>query len=163
MDRRRFVSRMASVLLLLLASSAAVFIAGCPQSQYHSAVIAEHDFKLAVQSFQQAETVEFQSGRIAADEHQKLEAGIEKVALAGQTLTTSLQAGAANTTVQQNFATVSTALTDLLNSGVLGIKNPTSQQVLKVSIQTAQAILSNVSSLLSVPTTTTLPAKTGGN
>ena len=141
----------------------AAFSAGCPSSAYHSAVVAEHDFKLAVQSFQQAEMVEFQSGRIGQDEHQKLEAGIEKVALAGQTLTTSLQAGAANTTVQQNFATLSAALTDLLNSGVLGIKNAQSQQLLKVVIQTAQAILSNVSSLLSTPTTTTLPAIKGGN
>lgn len=147
---RRILPLMICVLFL------AVFSAGCPSSAYHSAVIAEHDFKLAVQSFQQAEMVEFQAGRIGQDEHQKLEAGIEKVALAGQTLTTSLQAGAANTTVQQNFATLSTALTDLFNSGVLGIKNDNSKAILKAVIQAAQAILSNVSSLLSAPTSTTL-------
>lgn len=135
-------------------------LSGCPSTQYHKAVVAEHDFKLAVQSFQQAEIVEFQSGRIDQDEHQRLEAAVEKVAHAGQTLTTSLQAGAMNTTVLQNFQTLSDALTDLQNSGVLGIKNPQSQQLLKVTVQTAQAILSNVATLLSAPTTTTLQ---GGN
>src|SRR5258705_376026 len=116
------------ILSVMFLFACMVALAGCPQSQYHSAVIAEHDFHLVVQSFQQAEMVEFQAGRIGADEHRQLEGGIEKVALAGQTLTTSLQQGAANTTVQQNFATVSTAVTDLLNNGVLGIKNTQSQQ-----------------------------------
>ncbi len=148
-----------SLFFILLSFS----LAGCPASSYHSAVVAEHDFKLAVQSFQQAEIIEFNSGRIGQAEHQKLEAGIEKVATAGQTLTTSLQSGAANATVQQNFTSLSTALTDLMNSGVLGIKNAQSQQLLKVTVQTAQAILSNVAMLLNSPTTTTLPAPTGGN
>ena len=106
--------------------------------------------------------VEFQAGRIDATEHQKLEAGVEKGRTRRSDTHHVLQAGAANTTVQQNFATLSTALTDLLNSGVLGIKNAqSSQQLLKVAIQTAQAILANVSSLLSAPTTTTLPATKG--
>lgn len=136
-----------------------LFSSGCPSSSYHRAVVAEHDFKLAVQSFQQAEMTEYQSGRIDAVTHKQLEAGIEKVALAGQTLTTSLQQGANNTTVSQNFSSVSSALTDLMNNGVLGIKNDNSKRLLTVTIQTAQAILQNVQSLLALPSTTTL----GGN
>ena len=128
-------------------------MAGCPKTAYHSAVVAEHDFTISLKAFQQAEMVEFQGGRIDAAEHQKLEAGIERVATAAQTLVSSLQAGAANATVQQNFTTVSQAVTDLLNNGVLGIKNANSQALVKAVLQTAQAILSNVSTLLAQPAT----------
>ena len=151
--RRKRVVLSCAILVL------AVYSAGCPSSAYHKAVVAEHDFKLAVQSFQQVEMTEYQSGRIDAATHKQLEAGIEKVALAGQTLTTSLQQGANNTTVSQNFSSVSSALTDLMNNGVLGIKNDNSKRLLTVTIQTAQAILQNVQSLLALPSTTTL----GGN
>jgi len=140
--------KIATVLALALALS------GCPHGAYHSAVVAEHDFTTGLKSFQQAEMIESQNGRIDATEHQKLEAGIEKVATAAQTLVTSLQGGVANTTVQQNFATVGAALNDLLDNGVLGVKNDQSKTLLKTLIQTVQAILANVGSLLAQPTTT---------
>lgn len=145
--------KVAPILILALALS------GCPSTAYHSAVVAEHDFKTSVQAFQQAEMVEFQAGRIDATEHQKIEGGVERVGLAAQTLVSSLQQGAANTTVQQNFSTLSQAVTDLLNNGVLGIKNPQSQALVKAVLQTAQAILANVSTLLAQPTTTTTGVK----
>lgn len=132
----------------------ALTLAGCPQSTFHAATVAEHDFAVSVQSFQQAEMQEFQAGRIDAAEHQKLEAGIEKVGLAGQTLVTSLQAGAANTSVQQNFGTLSQAVNDLLSNGVIPVKNAQSQALIKAVLQTAQAILSNVSTLLAQSSTT---------
>jgi hypothetical protein len=144
------------VLLLALALS------GCPAgSTYHSAVVAEHDFKTGVAAFQKAEMVEFQNGRIDQAEHQKIEAGVEKIGLAAQVLVKSLQGGAANTTVQQNFATVEAAITDLLNNGVLGVKNAQSQQLLRLAIQTASDILVNVGQLLAAPTTTATPAVKG--
>ncbi len=144
-----------AICTVILIVAVAVFCAGCPQGAYHSAVVAEHDFKTSVQAFQQAEMVEFQAGRIDAAEHQKIESGIERIGLAAQTLVASMQQGAANTTVQQNFATLSQAVTDLLNNGVLGIKNAQSQALVKAVLQTAQAILANVSTLLAQPTTTT--------
>lgn len=161
MVRRR--SRQWAIGFIPLWMMASLLAMGCPKSAYHSAVVANHDFKEVVKAFQKAEIVEFQNGRVDAAEHKLLEGGIEKVALTGQTLTASLQAGASNTTVQQNFDTVSQAVTDLLNNGVLALKNSQSQQLLKVSIQTGQAILANVVSLLHLQTTTTLPAATGGN
>jgi hypothetical protein len=146
---------------MLVVTLVAVLCVGCPSSAYHSAVVAEHDFSTALKSFQQAEILEFQNGRIDQVEHQKIEAGVEKVGLAAQVLVGSLQSGAANTTVQQNFATLSAAVADLMNSGVLGIKNAQSQQLVKLVLQTAQAILSNISSLLAAPTTTTSTTKGG--
>ncbi len=154
MTRRR-----RAICTTVLALAVTVWCAGCPKNAYHDAVVAEHDFKLGVQSFQQAEIQEFQSGRIDATEHQKIEGGVAQVGTAAQTLVASLQQGAANTTVQQNFATVSAALTALLNEGVLGIKNVTSQALLRTIIQTAQAILANVGTLLAQPTTTTTGGK----
>lgn len=156
------VKRSRSRQWVLLLPLVILIAAGCPKGAYHSAVVANHDFKEVVKAFQKAEIVEFQNGRIDAAEHKQLEGGIEKVALSGQTLTTSLQTGASNTTVQQNFDTVSAAVNDLLNNGVLALKNSQSQQLLKVSIQTGQAILANVMSLLHLQTTATLPT-TGGN
>jgi hypothetical protein len=139
--------KVAPILLLALA------LCGCPSGTYHDAVVAEHQFKTGVAAFQKAEMVEFQNGRIDQVEHQKIEAGIEKIGLAAQTLVKSLQGGSANTTVQQNFGTVEAAITDLLNNGVLAIKNEQSKQLLRVAIQTASDILVNVGQLLAAPTT----------
>jgi hypothetical protein len=151
--RKRKLGAIAVVLML------GMFVAGCPKGAYHDAVVAEHDMKSGVAAFQQAEMQEYQAGRIDLATHQQLEAGVEKVGLAAQVLVSSLQAGAANTTVQQNFDTMGQAVNDLLANGVLGVKDTTSKQVLKTLIETIQAILKNIGSLLSVQTTTTV----GGN
>ena len=82
----------------------------CNQSAYHSAVIAEHDFVTALQAFQQAELAEHTNGRIAADEHQRIEGAVEKIGNAAEILNASLQAGASNVTIQQNFNTISQSL-----------------------------------------------------
>ena len=143
-------------LTLRLMILAVVWLAGCPKGTYYDAVVAEHQFKTGVASFQKAEMIEFQNGRIDAAEHQKIEGGIEKMGLAAQVLVKSLQSGATNTTTQQNFATVEAAANDLLDSGVLGVKNSQSQQLLKVALQTGLDILTNVGQMLAAPTTTTV-------
>lgn len=131
---------------------------GCPKGAYHDAVVAEHQFKSVTQAFQKAEITEFNNGRIDPAEHKVIEHGIEQVGMTAQVLVTSLQNGASNTTVKDNFATVSAALTDLLNNGVLHIKNQTSQDILKVSLAGLKAILDNVGQMLSTQTATTTTA-----
>lgn len=144
-------------LMAVLLLSITLWASGCPpKGAYHDAVTAEHDFAQVVQHFQQAEIQEHTDGRIDDATHQKIEAGVEKVGLAAQTLVTSLQSGASNTTVKQNFDTVAAALNTLLDDGVLGIKNPNSVLLLKTLISTAQAILKNVGSLLSIQPTVTI-------
>lgn len=149
MLRRKYLTLVAVLVL-------AVVSAGCPKGAYHDAVVAEHQFKEVVKGFQKAEIVEFNNGRVDAVEHKAIEDGIGKVGITAQTLVSSLQSGASNTTVQQNFDTVSAAVTGLMDNGVLGLKNNNSKAVLKTSLQTAGAILANVSSLLHLQTTTTL-------
>ena len=144
MNRKRFFA--VSIL------GAALLLGGCPKGAYHDAVVAEHSFTTSLNSFQQAEQTEFQAGRIDAGEHQKIEAGIGKAAQAAQVLVASLQSGAANSTVQQNFQTVISAVGDLLNNGVLGIKNAQSQATLAAALKVAQAVLNNVSSLINTST-----------
>lgn len=131
---------------------------GCPKGAYHDAVVAEHQFKSVTQAFQQAEIKEAGNGRIDPAEHKAIEQGIEQVGLTAQVLVTSLQNGASNATVKDNFATVSAALTDLLNNGVLHLKNQTSKDILTTSIAAVRAILDNVGQLLSMQTSTTTTA-----
>lgn len=161
MKLRRFLTRYQGeyfAITFILALAVAAFCAGCPKGAYHDAVVAEHDFKLGVAAFQQAEIQEFQAGRIELVEHQKLEGEVERIGQAAQVLVSSLQSGASNTTIQANFSTVSAALTSLIDNGVLGIKNTQSQQLLKTLLQTVQAILANVGTLLAQPATTTVPS-----
>jgi len=120
-------------------------LSGCPKgTPYHDAVVAEHQFKTIVQSFQQAEVIEFQNGRISPAEHAQLEAGVAKVAQAGIVLTTAMQQGALNSDVNTDISALSAALTSLLNDGVLGVKNPQSVAALSAIVKTAQAIVQNV-------------------
>lgn len=136
-------------LTMALLAPVTLLMAGCPKGgAYHDAVVAEHSFTTALGSFQKAETTEFQSGRIDTAEHQKIEAGIETTGKAAQVLVKSLQSGAANTTIQQNFSTLTGAIADLLNNGVLGIKNAQSQATLKAALLVAQDVLQNVTSLI---------------
>jgi len=131
----------------------AIAMTGCPKGPYHDAVVAEHDFTSALQAFQQAEMAEHTNGRIDQAEHQRLEGGIEKLALGAQNLVIALQKGSSNITIQQNFTTVSDLLNALVVDGVFGVKNAQSQNLLSTLIKTVQAILQNVGSLLSVQQT----------
>jgi hypothetical protein len=131
--------RVFAVLLILLAFS------GCAaRGPYHAAVVVEHDTKTIVQAFQQAELAEFSAGRISAAEHQALEGGIEKVALAGQTVTAALQAGAAQTTALGDVAVLAQAVSDLNANGVLAIKNAQAQAVLTTALNAVKALLANL-------------------
>jgi hypothetical protein len=157
------------IMKIIAVLAVAVLLTGCPKATaYHDAVTAEHDFKSGVQAFQQAEIKEFQAGRIDGATHHKLEQGVEQVGIVAQVLVSSLQSGASNTTVQQNFNTVAAALNSLVTDGVVGIKDPTTVTLLTTLIKAAQDILANVASILSVPAPTPIPVPaatvpTGGN
>lgn len=115
---------------------------------YHDAVVAEHSFTTALKAFQQSEKTELALGHITAAEHQTLEAGIGKVGAAAQVLVAALQAGAGDTTIQADFNTVASALTDLINNGVLGIKNAQSQATLKAALTVAQDVFGDIQSVI---------------
>jgi len=132
----------------------AVCLSGCPANSYHTAVVAEHDFTTALQSFQQAEIAEAASGRIAPAEHQRIEAAVGQIASSAQVLVTALQSSATNTTVQADFTTISNALNSLMVDGVFNVKNAQSQALLTTLVKSIQAILQNIGSVLSIQTST---------
>lgn len=139
----------------------AVCLAGCPKGAYHDAVVAEHNFTTVLQNLQQAELAEHTNGRIDLVEHQRLEGAIGKAALTAQALVSALQAGADNTTIQQDFTTVANTLNALQVDGVFGVKNPQSQNLLALLVKTLQDILTNVGNLLAVQQT--VPIQKAGN
>lgn len=139
----------------------AVCLAGCPKGAYHDAIVAEHQFTTVLQGFQQAELAEHTGGRIDQQEHQRIEAAVEKIALAEQVLVQALQSGANNITVQQDFTTAANALNALMVDGVFNVKNTNSQNLLAVSVKSLQDLLKNVGSLLSMQTVTPI-TKVGG-
>jgi len=141
--------RFAVVAVLLVV---AVFSSGCPKGAYHGAVVAEHAFTSGLGAFQKAEIAEYQNGRISVEEHHKIEAGIEKIGTSGIILVNAMQSGAANPTISADLQLLIDSTTALMNDGVLGVKNPNSQAILKASLQTAQAVLSNVQTELNTAT-----------
>lgn len=152
---------MKRTLAVLTLAVVPLLLAGCPKgTPYHEAVVAEHDFKTLVQSFQTAEMKEFQAGRISAAEHAQLEAGITKVALAGAVLVAALQKGALNSDVSSDIDNAAAAITSLLNDGVLQVKNPTSQAALKALVTTLSDILQNVAVLVKGNSVTITPGST---
>ena len=137
--------RIASVILLTFVLTSG-FV--CTGSQIHKATVAEHDFKTAVQGFQNVEIAEFQAGHISAAEHQTLETGIAQIANGGSTLVTLLQNsnGAGALTQIDN---IDAALQSLLANGVLHVKNQTTAANLQIALQAVQAIVTNIQTLLS--------------
>jgi len=128
---------------------------------YHTAVVAEHDFTSAIKAFQQAETNEFQAGNIDASTHQAMEQGILSVAEGGQQLAALLQKNASKQSVINEILLVDTALANLNANGVLYVKTPTTQRNLAIAFTAMHDILANFSTLYG----TTLPVTitvTGG-
>ncbi len=138
---------------IVLLSALILPLSGCPSSAYHNAVVAEHDAKSVVQAFQQAVIIEHTAGRISDAENANIETHILQVATAGQTLTTALQQGASQTTVLADLQVLVDAVNSLNTGGVLGIKNAQSQAALTAALNAIKAVLANVQTLLSAPTT----------
>jgi hypothetical protein len=154
-------------LAVIVTFALAVTLAGCPtKGPYHDAVTAEHDFTTVLSNFQKAEMAEHTNGRIDAAEHQKLEAGVEKVGNVAQVLVAGLQANAGTVTIQGEFTAIENALNSLVVDGVFSVKNAQSQNLLAILVKSIQDILQNIGLSLSVQTTTPItavPATKGAN
>jgi len=123
----------------------ALVLCGCAaHGPYHAAVVVNHDARTITQTFQQVEIAEFNAGRISADEHRALEAGVEKVGLAGQSVTSALQQAGPQSDVLAKISVLVQAVSELNANGVLAVKNPTSKAALSVAIQGIQALLLNL-------------------
>lgn len=120
----------------------------CTGSQIHKATVAEHDFKSAVQGFQNAEIAEFNAGHIDPTLHAQMQEIILKVAQGGVAITTLLQQSNTAGALQQ-ITNIDTQLQTLLQNGVLAIKNPTTVTSLQTALLAVQAIVTNIQTALS--------------
>lgn len=120
----------------------------CTGSQIHKATLAEHDFKVAIQGFQNAELAEFQAGHVDPATHREIAEYVTQVAQAGVQLTTLIQqSNTAGALAQVN--NVNVAIQTLLNQGVLHISNATTKASLQVALEAVQAIITNIQMALS--------------
>lgn len=115
----------------------------CTGSQLHRATVAEHDFKTTVAGFQSVEIAEFQAGHVDPALHQAIAAGIIQVAQTGQQVALLLQAGQ-TTNALAEVKLVDTAITNLLNDGVLHIANATTKGTLQIALEAVQGIVTQV-------------------
>lgn len=129
----------------LLVMLAVVSFIGCSafSCNYHNAVMAEHDFDLSVKAFQQIEEAEFQAGNISTEYHQKLQTYILEFAQGGKGVAGLLQSNASKQTILSEISLIDGTLTDALNNGLLGVKNPTTKANLTAALKATQAILAN--------------------
>jgi len=119
-----------------------LLLLGCPQgSTVHKVTAAQHNFRFAVQAFEDAEVAEFDKGFVPAPIHLKMETVVQKVALAGKDLDTSLAAGASTATIKGKLDAIYTLLDSLNSDGVLGVKNATTKAELEIALDAIKAII----------------------
>lgn len=126
-------------------------------AQYHNLVVAEHDFKAAVQAFQNAESNEFVAGNIDAATHTKMEQGVLLVASGGQQLNMLLQQNASKQSIIAEIQAINASIQALNAQGVLGVKNQTSQKNLQIILQSVSVILQNIATAIGAPVGTVTP------
>jgi hypothetical protein len=119
----------------------------CTGSQIHKATLAEHDFKTAVQGFQNVEIAEFNSGNIDPATHLQIETWIAQIASGGATLAGLIQkSDAAGALAEVNA--INGTIQNLLTQGVLHVKNPKTLAELQVALQAVQAVVTSVQTIL---------------
>jgi hypothetical protein len=132
------LKRFASVLPL------ALLLSGCPKgSALHKVTVAQHSFLVAVSAFEDAEMAENAQGFIQPDMHVRIQAQIEKVALAGKDLDLALSANATATTIKAKLDNIYVLLDSLNADGVLGVKNPVARTTLEVALDSIKIIIDN--------------------
>lgn len=131
-------NRSKAVFLLLVCFA----LAGCPKgSLTHKVTAAQHNFRFAVQAFQDAEIAEHDKGFVPQDLHVKMQQIIGKVALAGADLDQALSVGASAATIKGKLDSIYTLLDSLNSDGVLGIKNPSTKAMLEIALDSIKAII----------------------
>lgn len=119
-------------------------------NKYHTAVVVEHDFTVAVKSFQDGETALFQAGNITAVEHKNIEGKVAQVAVVGQAVNTLITSNATKQSVGAETKLLLAAISDLNTNGVLQVKNPQSQKNLQIALQAISDIAQNLVTALGV-------------
>jgi len=119
-----------------------LLLVGCPQgSTLHKVTVAQHNFRFAVQAFEDAEVAEHDKGFVPDDLHLKMQGAILKVALAGKDLDASLALGASTATIKAKLDAIYTLLDSLNSDGVLGVKSVATKAELEIALDAIKAII----------------------
>ncbi len=147
MRQRKVLSRSFGIALLL----PLMFVLGCEQSKLKKLAVAADGFSLTVRSFQQAEVVAHQQGFVSNEEHAAMEKAFIDVANAGVELDNALRVAPTRSGKPKAAAALAAALAsldNLLNSGVLHVKNPKARQDLEALILSAKGFLATISAVI---------------
>lgn len=131
------------IVLLLMPAMVLTQAFACKGSAVHKVTAAQHNFRFAVQAFQDAEVAEHDKGFVPNDLHIAMQEGIQKVALGGKDLDNALAAGADSKTIKGKLDAIYTFLDSINTDGVAGIKNPNTKAVLEIALDGVKAIIDN--------------------
>lgn len=130
-------------LALLLAVGIEVAQIGCSGTAIHKTTKAQHTLKEAVAAFQDVEIAEYNKGFVPPDRHLRIQAVIQKVALAAVDLDNYIASNANAATLKGKFDAIYSLLDSLNTDGVLGIKNSNTKQVLETALDAIKALVDN--------------------
>jgi len=135
--------------LLAVAAFISTSAFACKGTATHKVTVAQHNFRFAVQAFQDAEIAEHDKGFVPDDLHVRMQSTIQKVALGGKDLDDALAAGASAPTIKAKLDAIYALLDSLNTDGVLSIKNPTTKASLEVALDGIKAIIDNALTAMS--------------
>jgi len=116
----------------------------------HKVTVAQHDFRIAVQAFQDTEiALHNQGGVISDDVHIQIQTGIQKVAQAGVDLDTALASNAPTSTLKTKLDSIMALLDDLNNQGLLGVKNQNAKLALTSALLAVKGIVAGAEAWVS--------------
>lgn len=120
-------------------------VSGCVKgSALHKATVGQHTLRELVGAFQDAEIAEHDKGFVPNDLHVKFQTIIGKTALAAIDLDNAATAGASATDLKAKFDKIYGLLDSLNTDGILGVKNPTSKQILETALDGIKAFVDNL-------------------
>jgi hypothetical protein len=109
---------MKRVLLILCCT---LVLAGCPGTLTHKVTIAQHDFRISVQAFQDTEIAVHNQGLVPDATHREIQDYIGKVALAGVDLDAALAANSPVSTLKTKLDAIVALLDQLNTQDLLGL------------------------------------------
>lgn len=137
MNRKRKLAVVALLIPVMLLTQAFA----CSGTVVHKVTIAQHDFRISVQAFQDTEIVLHNQGIVPNDLHMQIQQGIQKVAQAGVDLDTALAANAPTSTLKTKLDSIMTLLDSLNNESILGVKNETAKLALTSALLAIKGIV----------------------
>lgn len=127
--------------LLGLILAVALTATGCPKGGViHKVTVAQHNFRITVGAFQDAEISEHDKGFVPNDLHISIQTEIQQISQGGVVLDEALATGADIATIKAKLDAINKII-GLMNADLLHIKNPDSKAALEIALTAVQAVI----------------------